>query len=89
MGSGATLLGQYVKHCWETNRANQRNEKRKSLLRQLLNNPGNEGWRKMETLSGVIGASREETAQLLIEIDARSSESGQDVWAYIAKKPLL
>jgi hypothetical protein len=42
----------------------------------------------METLSGVIGATRDETAQLLIEIDARASETGSDTWAYIKNKPL-
>ena len=46
------------------------------------------GWRKMSTLSGVIGASRDETARLLISIKARGSESGEDVWALIKNKPL-
>ena len=54
----------------------------------MLENPSKGGWRKMETLSGVIGASREETARLLIEIDARVSETGRDVWAFIKNKPI-
>jgi hypothetical protein len=57
----------------------------------MLDNPGPTGWRRMETLSGVIGASRDETARLLIEVDARCSEKvadGNDVWAYVKNKPL-
>jgi hypothetical protein len=54
----------------------------------MLDNPGPDGWRKMQALSGVIGASRDETALLLIDIGARASETGNDVWAYIAQKPL-
>jgi len=42
----------------------------------------------MKTLSGVIGATRNETARLLIELDARASETGNDVWAYIKDKPI-
>jgi hypothetical protein len=42
----------------------------------------------MKTMSGVIGASREETARLLIEVDARASESGNDSWAYTKIKPI-
>jgi hypothetical protein len=91
IGSGVTLVGQWIKHRWETKAARDRDEKRKALLRQMLDNPGPKGWRRMEAMSGVIGADREETARLLIEIDARSSEKaadGNDVWAYIKKKPL-
>jgi hypothetical protein len=87
-GSGVTIFGQWLKHRWETNETRQRDEKRKAMLRQMLNNPGRTGWRRMETMSGVIGATRDETARLLIEIDARSSESGSDVWAFLKKKPL-
>lgn len=88
VGGGITLLGQWVKHRWETHDARKRDETRKAMLTQMLNNPGPNGWRKMETLSGVIGASRDETARLLIELGARSSETGQDVWALIKNKPL-
>ncbi|WP_137752539.1 hypothetical protein [Sphingopyxis sp. L1A2A] len=88
VGSAVTLAGQFAKHRWETGKSRLQNEKRKALLKQMLDKAGRDGWRKMETLSGVIGASREETAQLLIELDARSSESGTDVWAYVANQPL-
>ena len=42
----------------------------------------------METMANVIGASRDEAARLLIELDARASETGHDVWAFIKDKPI-
>jgi hypothetical protein len=88
IGSAVTLAGQWCKHRWETSESRKRDGGRKALLRQMLDNPGPQGWRKMATLSGVIGASREETARLLIDIDARASETENDVWAYLKDKPL-
>jgi hypothetical protein len=88
VGSALTLLGQWVKHCWEVHAAQKLDNVRKAMLTQMLNNPGPDGWRKMSTLAGVIGASRDETARLLIGIEARSSETESDVWAYIKDKPI-
>jgi hypothetical protein len=44
----------------------------------------------MTTLSGVIGADRDETARLLVKIGARGNEKeeGNDVWGYVANHPL-
>jgi len=88
IGSATTLFGQWVKFCWESHKAREFDEKRKVLLRSMLDKPGPAGWRKMSTMSQVIGASREDTARLLIELGARASETGGDVWAYIEDKPL-
>src|SRR5690606_523685 len=88
VGGAVTVAGQWLKHQWATQDSPARDQKRKALLTQMLNNPGPEGWRDMKTLSGVIGASRDETARLLIEIGARSSETGAGVWAFIKDKPL-
>lgn len=60
----------------------------KGVLKDILDRPGKDGWRNMETLSRVIGCDRETTARLLIEIGARGSETENDVWAYIKDKPL-
>ena len=46
------------------------------------------GWRKTATLSRVIGADREVTTRLLIEIGARGSESEDEVWGLIDEHPL-
>ena len=88
VGAVLTIVGQWLQHLWQSSEMRKRDKKRKSILKQLLDNPGPNGWREMETLSGVIGADRDEAARLLIEIDARASETGNDVWAYIKDKPL-
>ncbi|PQA89031.1 hypothetical protein [Hyphococcus luteus] len=88
VGGAIAIAGQWLKHQWETQEMRNRDEKRKKLLKQMLDKPGPNGWRKMETLSGVIGANRDETARLLTEIDARSSETEGDVWVFIKDKPL-
>lgn len=88
VGGVVTTLGHLIIHHWQTANERQRDEKRKAMLTRMLNNPGPSGWRKMETMAGVIGATREETARLLIELDARASETGNDVWAFTKNKPL-
>lgn len=88
IGSAITLVGQWLKHRWETSSTRTRDDGRKAMLRQMLNNPGATGWRKMSTLSSVIGSTPEETARLLIEIEARGSETGNGGWAYLKNKPL-
>lgn len=88
VGGVVTILGHWIVHHWQTAAARKRDEKRKAILTEMLNNPGPKGWRKMETMANVIGASRDETARLLIELDARASETGKDVWAFIKDKPI-
>ena len=88
VGSGLTIAGQFFMHRLETAQKRDRDDRRKELLKQMLDNPGPDGWRKMSTMAGVIGAERDETARLLIELGARASETGNDVWAYLKDKPL-
>jgi hypothetical protein len=88
VGGGIQMLSDFLKHRRENMSQKVTDEKRKSYLREMLDNPGPTGWRTMGTLSGVIGASRDETARLLIEVGARASETGNDTWAYTKDKPL-
>ena len=88
VGGVITVAGQLIVHKVTTSEQRKLRQSRKDLLEKMLKNPGNSGWRKMSTLSGVIGASREETAELLIEVKARRSTKDEDVWAYIIDKPL-
>lgn len=88
IGGVVTTVGHLIVSHQQTTKARKLDERRKALLSAMLSRPGPEGWRKMETMANVIGASRDETARLLIELDARSSESGRDVWAFIKDKPL-
>jgi len=88
VGGGATIGGFFIKHCLDEQARAKRDEPRKSLLRKMLSDPGPDGWRKFETLSRVIGADASETARLLVEVGARGSETGNNVWAFIKDKPL-
>jgi len=62
---------------------------RKKLLEKMLNATD---WRKLSTLFRVIGADRDTTTRLLIELGARGSETlrpdGEEVWGLISKHPL-
>jgi hypothetical protein len=89
VGAVTAIVSIIVKELVDRRRRNFEDAPRKALLRSmLLNKPPGIEWRKMETLSRVIGATREETARLLISIGARGSEAGDDVWALISEKPL-
>lgn len=56
------------------------------LLKRMLGDQRFE-WRKLSTLSHVIGVD-EETAQcLLIEAGARASEDGEPLWGLISRHP--
>lgn len=46
-----------------------------------------EHWRRMSTLSRVIGASEQTTKRLLIEVGARGSEKDDALWGLIAHHP--
>lgn len=85
--------------CFRVNWLQQSKEKkldktRTRLLKQMLDTAG---WRKLTTLRRVIGADREPTTRLLIEMHARGSEKqredGEEVWGLISKQsvasPLL
>ena len=62
---------------------------RTRLLKEMLDTAD---WRKLSTLRRVIGADRETTTRLLIEMKARGSEKqkedGEEVWGLISKHPL-
>lgn len=88
IGGSITIAGQYAGYQIQTAAARRRDEKRKAVLHSMLANPGPQGWRSLKTMSNVIGATEDETARLLIEIDARADEKGGGVWAYIRDKPL-
>jgi len=88
VGSFGQFAIDHFRHERDNRAQREIDAKRIAHLKAMLANPGPTGWRTMKTLSGVIGASRDETARLLIKIDARASESGNDTWAFIKDKPL-
>ena len=45
-------------------------------------------WRKLTTLSNVIGANQQDTKELLLMLGARASESNADLWGLFTCNPL-
>jgi len=90
VGAAAVITSIFVKHWLDLKEREKVDAPRKRMLLQMLKNPppGTE-WRKFETLSRVIGASREDTTRLLISVGARGNEKESDVWALESDHPLL
>jgi hypothetical protein len=80
-----TLLVSWVQHRKEK----KLDKGRTKLLQQMLDISD---WQKLSTLRSVIGADRETTTRLLIEMKARGSEEpradGEELWGLIKKHPL-
>jgi hypothetical protein len=87
VGGLLAIGGQIFVVWWQQRPQKKLDDDRKKTLKRLLDSTQHE-WRKMETLQRVIGADRETTARLLVELGARGSTAQDDVWALIAKKPL-
>ena len=92
-GGAIAILGQLIVHWAQQRDQRSLDKSREATLRHMLepvNHPSDvtDGWRKMETLQRVIGADRETTARLLVNIGARGNEKTNDVWALIQHKPL-
>ncbi len=87
IGCVATIVGNallfWLKECSSA----KREEPRKKLLLQMLENPRYQ-WRHIETLMHVIGTDEEATKNLLLTIDARASEDGKPLWGLIKRNPL-
>lgn len=87
IGSIATMAGSIGLHCLKERAVAKRDEPRKKLLLQMLRDPQH-SWRKLETLSHVIGADEETTKRLLLSIGARASKDGQALWSLTERNPL-
>lgn len=86
---GALILpiSNFLVHYYQSARTRKLERVRKALLNQMLSDPRFR-WRKIETLSRVIGADEEETKLLLIAIGARGSEANDDLWGLLERHPL-
>ena len=87
IGSVATLAGSLLLHCLKERAAAKRDEPRKKLLLEMLENPKHQ-WRRLETLMHVIGADERATKTLLLAVGARASEDGQPLWGLTKRNPL-
>jgi hypothetical protein len=87
IGSVATIAVQWLSHFLQERAAAKKDKPRKDLLLKMLRSPKNH-WRKLETLTHVIGTDEETTKRLLLEVGARASEDGQALWGLIERNPL-
>lgn len=88
IGAVLTLVGNLLLH-WFKDRPRQiLDNGRKNLLKTMLDDsrfPNR--WRRLSTLSRVIGADEETTKRLLIEVGARGSEKDDGFWGLITRHP--
>ena len=89
VGALIPVLGNVLIYYLQNQQKDQLDKLRKELLVKMLDSdrfPNK--WRKLETLSRVIGADDETTKRLLFEIGARGSESESNSWGLIKHHPL-
>jgi uncharacterized membrane protein len=88
-GSLIAVVGILLQH-WLSQSATRALDSKRTqvLLAMLQDSRFPQGWRSIETLSKVVGATEEETARLLIMLGARGSEGDKRLWALISRQPL-
>lgn len=88
VGAFITLVGNLFLHWLKENPKKNLDKKRRKILEEMLDDSRfTERWRKLNTLSAVIGANEEETKRLLFEIGARGSENADGKWGLIKNHP--
>ncbi len=88
IGAALTIAGNLLLHWFQDRPRRTLEEGRKKLLKTMLEDsrfPNR--WRRLSTLSRVIGADEETTKRLLIEVGARGSEGEDEFWGLIAHHP--
>jgi hypothetical protein len=86
IGVLGTLAASFLSHSLQNARTHSLAEKRRQRLKRELESP-HYTWRSIERLCAVIGADESATVELLIEIDARTSQTSKKVWALESKAP--
>ena len=84
IGALIQVLGNFIHYHLQNNSKKKLDNERKKYLRLMLEKEEYK-WRKISTLSAVIGTSDDETKRLLIEIGARGSENGNGSWGLISR----
>lgn len=89
IGAAIAVIGNLVLFWMQDSGRRDLDNGRKKLLKKMLLDPRfPDGWRKLSTLSRVVGADDETTRRLLIEINARGSERDDDMWGLVERHPL-
>jgi hypothetical protein len=87
LGVLVTTIGQIALFWLKDRPANRLAKLRKQLLMKMLDDQRWK-WRKLTTLSHVIGADETTTKALLIDVGARASQDGSQLWGLISRNPL-
>jgi len=77
----------YIVEYNKNKKQNNLNKIKQDILIKMLQDKAFE-WRKLSTLSKVIGSTEEETKNHLIVIGARGSEKESEMWGLILNHPL-
>ena len=88
VGAVISVIGGVVTHYLRQRAQAKRDEPRRKLLTLMLEDdrfPGR--WRKLDTLMHVIGSDEAAAKRLLLEIGARGSEDGQELWGLTKYHP--
>ena len=89
LGAVITALGNFLLQRSQDRQRRELDEARKTLLRSMLEDEKHPGrWRKLSTLSRVVGADDSVTSRLLFEIGARGSEKDDQLWGLLKYHPL-
>ena len=86
-GSIITIVGNISIECLRNKHQKTIDAQRQQLLKEMLEDSRFE-WRKLSTLSSVIGCSEEDTKTHLIAIKARGSEKNDAKWGLLSRHPL-
>jgi len=88
VGSVLTIIGNIVLHILKEKSEAKKYENHKKLLMEMLEDDRfPDKWRTLDTLMHVIGSDAETTKRLLLEVEARASEDGQNLWGLIKHHP--
>lgn len=86
VGALATVLASLASEWNRRRMESAREEPMRRVLLAMLRSGYN--WRSLDTLRHVIGADETVAKRLLLEIGARASEDGKDLWGLISRNPL-
>lgn len=86
IGASIQIIGNLISDFCRQRLKDNADIKRKKLLTTMLEDQIY-SWRKLSTLMHVIGSDEETTKKLLLEVGARGSEDGQDLWGLISRNP--
>jgi hypothetical protein len=88
IGSLLTIFGNVLVHWIKEKPQSELDKSRIKMLTEMLDDDRfPEKWRKLSTLSAVIGTDNEETKRLLFKAKARGSEKADGKWGLVKNHP--